>query len=164
MPLGCRQHQQPWEGGWERTGTYMNVSWSGCADSRLCWRPCFHIAPQLRVLTQPSHVWQPGASWQRRLPPNPTSGGQPLPPNPLGTPESQEAPGSLLRSLRLGRSHVYVHLAAALLCGPNSALVRALELWDFWFGFFFFLILCLKLYIVPKFPCFMSLFVTVFES
>lgn len=49
-----------------------------------------------------------------------------------------------------------MHSAAALLYSTNSALLVSFS--------FFFLILCLKLYIVPKFPCFMSLFVTVFES
>lgn len=82
------------------------------------------------------------------------------PPTHRAPPESHQAPSSLLRSLQLGRSHIYVHAAAALLYSPNSALLGVLG----WCFFIFFFILCLKLYIVPKFPCFMSLFVTVFES
>lgn len=140
-------------------GRIRTVSWCGCGASRLCWGPCFHITPQLRALAQPSHVRQPGASWRRRLPPNRGLGGHPPPLNPPGIPGPLTGTTPLLCTLQLGRSSAYVRLAAALLQGPNSALLGAFGL-----VLAFFLILCLKLYIVPELPCFMSLFVAVFES
>lgn len=98
---------------------------------------------------QPRHIQQ------LPFPPNPGMGGTPIPGHPW----------------KATRHHIPCS-APSSLAGPTYpcsspqhkfCFVRGFGL-GFVLFFLFFLILCLKLYIVPKFPCFMSLFVTVFES
>lgn len=87
--------------------TYMKYFLELPRSRKLCWRTCFHIAPQLRALAQPSHVWQPGASWQRWLPrPRHGVGGTPLHPPHLHPPGKGSEHAAPRCSPQHGRSQI----------------------------------------------------------